>query len=114
MEIKKLKNDYQFVNESAWNRSGFYHKSILFKGTRQIAENKVQYCNRTWECYQFQTSMRGCIYNYIEKELKQYIQRFKARNDIARLTKTKKEEVTKQFEEQEEIKELRELYAELL
>lgn len=113
MEIKKLKNDYQFVNEGKGNRVGFYHKSILFKGTRQIAEYKIQYYNRTWECYRFQTCMKNCISNYIDKELERYIQRYKKENNITRLISAKRDEATKQFEEQAEIKELREIYKEL-
>lgn len=113
MEIRKLKHNYQFVNESGGNRMGFYHKSTLFLGGREIVSKKVQYYNRTWECYTFQTSMRHCINNYIENELQKFTREYKEKNNIARLTQNKRNSMLQEFYDIEEIRNLRECYTEL-
>lgn len=113
MEIRKLKHNYQFVNESAWNRVGFYHKSTLLLNGVEIANTKLQYYNRTWECYQFQTSMRSCINDYVEKKLKDFKERYKAKHNITRLTQNKKNSMLQEFYDIEEIRNLRECYTEL-
>lgn len=68
MEIRKLSNGYQFVNNSRGNRSGFVHETTLFNNNGlEVGNYKVQYYNRTWECYQFQTVMKNCISKIMEK-----------------------------------------------
>ena len=114
MEIRKLKNGFQFVNNWRGNRSGFVHETTLFDNYgRQLATNKCQYYNRTWECYEYQSVMRGCIYDLIETKKQQFITRCKEEKGIKRLVKAEKEIILQHFEQLKEIKELRNIYKEL-
>lgn len=113
METKVLKKGYEFVNENGGNRVGFYHKSTLLKNGYEIAVAKVQYYNRTWECYTYQTSMKKCISNLLEEKKERFINNYKYNNNIKRLTQSRKEQVLKDFEELEGVKELNEIYATL-
>ena len=73
-KIKKLENmkhEFQFVNEWGRTRNGFYHKSTLFMlydngGSCDVNTAKVNYLNRTWESYNFQTSMQRCVLDFID------------------------------------------------
>ena len=113
MEIRKLKNGYQFVNESGYTRNGFYHKSTLFQDNREVTSAKVNYINRPWECYSYQTSMRMAVSDYIEEKQKYFINRCKEEKGIKRLVKAEKELILKHFEQLKEIKGLRSIYKEL-
>ena len=66
--------------------------------------------NRTWECYQYQTVMKRCIGDIIEANEKDYIEVYKADNDIKRLTAEKREQILNEFYKQREIKELQKVY----
>ena len=112
MELKKITvdgNEYEFVNSSRSTRSGFAHDTKLFKNNVLIAENTAHYINRTWECYRYQTVMRGCISDFIMKMNECLISAYKKENNIKRLTAEKRAELNKQFEDLVGIKELREV-----
>lgn len=62
MPRKILNSDYYFENESYSSIGCFFHVSTLYKAPRhQLGVFKAQYFNRTWEAYQFQTSMKKCL-----------------------------------------------------
>ena len=121
MDIKKItvnginfaSNEYEFVNDSRNTRNGFAHDTKLFKNNVLIAENTAHYLNRTWECYRYQTVMKGCVSGLIMEMNERFISDYKAENNIKRLTAEKRAEVNKRFEDLAEIKELREVYNQL-
>ena len=114
MEIRELSNGFKFVNNSRGNRSGFVHETTLFNNNGvEIGNYKIQYYNRTWECYQYQTVMKNCIYDIIEKRKNNFIRLSKEKYNIRRLTKEKREQAEAVFENMEQIKELRKMYKEL-
>ena len=83
MEIRKLSNGYQFVNNSRGNRSGFVHETTLFNNNGlEVGNYKIQYYNRTWECYQFQTVMKNCISKIIEEKKDNFIRLAKEKYNI--------------------------------
>ena len=73
---------YTLVNEFIDKRDGFNHRSILFKNGVEVARNNVHYINRTWECYTYQTSMRGAVNIYLDELLTKYLTRYKEENNI--------------------------------
>ena len=107
-------NGYEFINEFGGTRNGFYHKTILKdKNGNEIADYKVNYCNRTWESYTFQSVMKNCVYTLIENKFVDFLRLAKEKYGIKRLSKTKKEQARKVFEGLTEIKELQKVYCEL-
>lgn len=116
MELRKIiinNNEYLFTNEFASNRMGFRHITRLFKNDYEIGKYSCQYYNRTWESYDYQSVMRGCINDIIDKALKLFISEYKEKNNVTRLTKEKRELVEKNFYNNEDIKELKQVYDEL-
>lgn len=116
MEIRKITvngNEYEFINESRNTRHGFAHDTKLFRGYSNIAKNSCHYLNRTWECYRYQTVMKGCISNLIDSRYTDFIANYKTENNIKRLTAEKRAEANRDFEALAEIKELREVYKQL-
>ena len=104
-------NGYEFENEYGGTRNGFYHKTILKdKNGNEIAENKINYLNRTWESYTFRTVMQNCVYTLIENKFVDFLRLAKEKYGIKRLSKTKKEQARKVFENLTEIRELQEVY----
>lgn len=91
-------NEYMFINHSYDNRSGFVHKTELYQNDRLIGEYKIQYYNRTWECYQFQSVMRGVVNTILGEEFETFKTMYKRQHDIKRLTKAKHEAMMQDFE----------------
>lgn len=94
-------NEYMFINRSFGNRSGFVHETELYKNDILIGTNKIQYYNRTWECYQFQSVMRGVVSSLIEEYRDNFIKNWKAERNIKRLTNEKREAMQADFEKME-------------
>jgi hypothetical protein len=112
MEIRKVSirdNVYTFVNDCTSNNYGFNHISTLFKGDLEVYKNKVHYINRTWECYTYETSMRGAVNGLIDEKLNRHIARYKEQNGVTRFKKGEKEQVINEFRESDTYKELQEL-----
>ena len=58
--------------------------------TNQQFKYKAQYYNRTWESYRYQSVMKCVVYDAIEYVTKKLTDKFKAENDIKRLTKARR------------------------
>ncbi len=84
-------NEYTFINESFSNSRNWGHKTKLFKNNDLVAENKAIYLNRTWEAYQYQSSMKSCVYNLIDAEIVKSKLNYKKVNEIKRMTKKHQE-----------------------
>lgn len=96
MELIKIAvddNEYTFVNETESTRSGFCHKSTLFNQYGSaIGNNRVNYYNRTWESYRYQTVMRGVVSGLIENRESVLKNDFKAVKGIKSLNNKYKAE----------------------
>ena len=105
-------NEYMFINRSRSNRSGFVHETELYKNDRLIGENKIQYYNRTWECYQYQSVMCGAVNALIKEAQEAHKNAYKQKHNIKRLTEAKRAEMQADFENNPPafVAELEELY----
>ena len=86
-------NEYEFVNSFRGNRSGFVHETTLFRNGRYEGETKIQYYNRTWECYTYQSVMKRLVHGLIEECEKAFQNAWKAEHNVKRLTEAKKKEM---------------------
>ena len=75
--------------------------------------SKIQYYNRTWETYTYQTSMTRAVDSIIENELQFFIKECKRKYNIKRLTKEKREQAENQFYKVPHIVELLNIKEEL-
>jgi hypothetical protein len=48
--------------EGMRTRNGFAHVATAILEDGRIVRNRVNYLNRTWECYRFQTALHGLCY----------------------------------------------------
>lgn len=62
MKIFNIGGDISIICKSVGNRSGFKHIATVMQGGRIILEDKIQYYNRTWETWQFES-----IVNKVER-----------------------------------------------
>ena len=92
-------NEYMFINHSRGNRSGFVHETELYQNDKLIGTYKIQYYNRTWECYQFQSVMRGVINILLGEEFEVFKAMYKRQHNIKRLTAKKEAEMMQNFAE---------------
>lgn len=81
-----------FVNSSRNTRHGFAHDTEVFIDGWKYGSNTCHYLNRTWECYRYQTVMRGCIWNLIESRKMDLIRDFKNKHGYEKLTAKRKGE----------------------
>lgn len=98
MEIKKFDigdRHVEFVNESSSTRHGFKHTTVMFINGCQRGENTVHYLNRTWECYPFQTCMRGCVNKLFENRMEKLKNDFKIQHGYSKMTQKRIEEFEK-------------------
>ena len=97
--IKKFNNEklkeYEIVNEAGNRTGGFYHRSILFNRGIQLNQSKINYINRTWERYEFQTSMSSVIRKERDEIERLELENWKERNNVNRMTAVKREEFEK-------------------
>ena len=105
-------NEYMFINHSRGNRSGFVHETELYCNDRFIGAYRIQYYNRTWECYQFQSVMRGVLNTIIGEEFENFKTNYKRYHNIKRLTKAKHDEMMQNYTDNKPsfIEELEKLY----
>lgn len=105
-------NEYIFYNSFRGNRSGFVHESELIRNMEVIGRNKVQYYNRTWERYTYQTVMKGLVRNIMDRTLEEYKIAWKNAYNVKRMTKQKHEAMMEDFRANttEAYAELEELY----
>lgn len=108
-------NEYEFINSTRRNRSGFVHETALYKNGEFIGEHKVQYYNRTWESYQYQTVMKGAIRILQDAEFETFKNSWKNQHNVKRLTESKKVEMMQEFTDRKPAlyADLQELYMEL-
>ena len=59
---------FKIKSSSRNRRGGFSHDSTLYINGVECGKTSVHYYNRTWESYQYQTSMRRLIEERIEHE----------------------------------------------
>lgn len=102
--------DFNFYNKSRSNRSGFVHESTLFVNGQKIGSYKIQYYNRTWEVYQYQSVMKNLVYNLISSYTEKYKMNYKKDKNIKRLTEAKKAEMMDLLKNEKEYVILKELY----
>lgn len=91
-------HSYLFVNSFINRRNGFAHESELYidESIYPSVTNRVSYINRTWEAYEYQSSMLGAV-NKLKKNLYQQMrEEFLVKNNIKRLTPKFKDELEKE------------------
>ena len=106
MNIKRFDIDdkhVEFVNQSLGTRHGFKHVTTMFVDGYVYAEHTVHYLNRTWECYPFQTCMRGCVRTELENRIENLKSIFKFENNYKSLTAKRKEEFEKYIADDNKI-----------
>ena len=105
--------EYTFFNSSYGNRSGFVHESELYRDGKPMGGARIQYYNRTWECYQFQTVMAKIVGELIEICEESYKTAWKNEHDVKRLTKAKSDIMWADFQNNPPMNyiELTELYS---
>ena len=91
-------NEYLFVNMFRGNRSGFVHETELMANNWIIATNKIQYYNRTWESYTYQSVMKGVVRKAMEEIKADYVEAWKINHNVKRLTEAKRKTMEEDFE----------------
>lgn len=77
----------------AGTRYGFKHVANLFVNGSFVESATVQYYNRTWECYQFQTVKKAVIRRYIDRLTAAAIEAYKGKTGRKRLSADVKKQI---------------------
>lgn len=106
--------EYEIVAYSYETSNSWGHKATLIhNGTHELNKYKIRYYNRTWECYQYQSVIKSVLDDYISYLIDDYINDYKAQNNITRLKKSQRDELTKQAKTTTIIEKLNTFYGEL-
>lgn len=98
-EIKVRGTNFKFVCESYSNSRAWGHRVVLFENGYEMADVKIRYYNRTWECYDFQTTMLKAVRTLEEWRESRIVENYKYRNNVSKLPRGKKEELFKTDDE---------------
>lgn len=111
----KAHPEFSIVAYSYETRNSWGHKAKLIKNNDYtLNEYKITYYNRTWECYQYQSVIKSVISDYLDYLLNEYVNDYKADNNIKRLKKSIRDELVKQCKESNEFyQKLNTFYGEL-
>lgn len=104
---------FTFVNEYKSTRYGFLHHTYLLLNNSELSNAKINYINRTWESYPYQTSMYQAVNNKLNAYIEFYKKLYLERNDYKRMTKQRKEEFEKELNERINIQVLNKLLKEI-
>jgi hypothetical protein len=63
MKTFQLTENIQAVADYGKTRNGFKHEATILKNGSQVGFAKVNYLNRTWEAYEYQTAIQKAIDN---------------------------------------------------
>lgn len=85
---KKNNNIYtfNFINRSESTYNGFKHTTQLFINNKYIGSYKINYINRTWEFYTYQSVMSKSLNSIIEDRTEQLKEKFKNVYNIKRIS----------------------------
>lgn len=108
MDIIKYK-DITILLDSKSNYYGFKHIATLFLNNTERVKTSIQYYNRTWEVFTYQTILNKIINIMLEEIEEQKKESFKYNNNIKRLTKEKAKEMQKECNKIEYYKQLKRL-----
>lgn len=61
MKTFQLTENIQAVANWAKTRNGFKHEATILKNGQEVGFAKVNYLNRTWEAYEYQTAISNAI-----------------------------------------------------
>lgn len=106
---------YSIVADTYETRSSWGHIAKLYNNTTNSTVNtyKIRYYNRTWECYQYQSVALSVINDYINYLINNYIIDYKYDNNITKLPKQEREELTQQAKQTQIVQDLQNFYNEL-
>lgn len=74
---RKFSGEYRFICENVNNLRGEWggrtwgHRVVLVKDGVEVAKCVARYYNRTWERYTYESAIRGALYNYKQKLIKE-------------------------------------------
>lgn len=91
------------------NKNGFSHLVYIYENDLLIGTGRCNYINRTWEMYDYQTTIIKALNNAINNYWLGYIDTFKQDTKIQRLSKNKKELLQQTFELQDYIMTIKKL-----
>ena len=63
------KENSLFICECINNRNGFKHKATYLKNNIEVQTASIQYYNRTWESYTYQTAILAAIQKEIDQQI---------------------------------------------
>lgn len=103
--------NYKIVCSYKSNRTGFKHTANLFISSYQLAETSIQYYNRTWESYTYQSVILQAI-NIALEETKEKIKRTTLQEIGEKTLRSQraKDAVNAATAESQRMQELRDLY----
>ena len=89
---------------------GFSHTSKVFMDGFFQAEAVVGYINRTWECYDYQTSAKRAVCNWIDAIKASKKEEYKNLHGLQRMTKRHNENFAAELENDSFLQLLRQVY----
>ena len=100
-------HEFRICNYYSDSRNGFAHTSAVFMDGLTLREATCHYCNRTWECFPYQSSALAAVRASIDYYTAGIVRRYKLNNGVQRITKRHREKLEALYRESSLISGLR-------
>lgn len=102
-------NEYFFICRYHRTRVAFAHSATVYKNHSYIRSERVNYLNRTWESFTYQTVIKNAVWMMMQEVINNLKAAFKTANGYKILTASRRETFEAWKNEQPQYKEVREL-----
>lgn len=109
-KLIKIYKNYTFINYTTYNYYGFKEHSELYYNDYMLKSESIQYYNRSWQVYEYQSTMRKTINLLIESLENDLKNEFKTINNIKRITKNNIKDLNKYYKTSKTLKEYKKIY----
>ena len=99
-------NEYFFICRYHRTRIAFAHSATVYKNHFYIRSERVNYLNRTWESFTYQTVIKNAVWMMIQEVTNNLKTRFKNVHGYKVLTAIRREAFETWKNEQQEYKEV--------
>lgn len=116
MKIYKFNIDnknIEFVCDDGNTYNGFYHKVTMFINGCEVSNARVNYINRTWESYAYQTCMKKAVGILFDRHETNMLFEFKDKNGYKKMNNNRWKEFRNYVENNPTLKFYDKIYNEI-
>lgn len=106
MASNRVIGEFEFRCSGYETNYSWGHEVELYVHGVRVLKTRKRYYNRTWEAYEYQSVMRDALARYKDAMLAEILTKHKIENGLERLSAKRKKQLTEEFKQTADYKEL--------